>query len=300
MDSQNNDGNSYAIKMRNLTKYYGEIKGIEDVTLEVKRGQIFGFLGPNGAGKTTTIRILIGLINPSSGEAEIFGAPVGSIESRQKIGYLPSDFELYNYYTIKEYLDYIERLRGYAPLKEELINLFDVDIHRKTEELSRGNKQKVAIVQALMHDPDLLIADEPTTGLDPVMQDVFNKYLKGYIKRGGTAFISSHILRDIQEIANSVTIIKNGNIFSSGKVDELLLNLPKKAVLKVDSPQNVDAILTTLDVKSSELTGDRLIIYYDQPHREVMKVIVDNNHVLDFTFPDPSLEEYFLPIFQGN
>jgi ABC-type uncharacterized transport system ATPase subunit len=107
-------------------------------------------------------------------------------------------------------------------------------------------------------------------------------------------------LRDIQEIANSVTIIKNGNIFSSGKVDELLLNLPKKAVLKVDSPQNVDAILTTLDVKSSELTGDRLIIYYDQPHREVMKVIVDNNHVLDFTFPDPSLEEYFLPIFQGN
>ena len=128
MDNQNYDGNSYAIKMRNLTKYYGEIKGIENVSLEVKKGQIFGFLGPNGAGKTTTIRILIGLIRPTDGEAEIFGSPVGSIESKHKIGYLPSDFELYNYYTIKEYLDYIEKLRGHAELKEDLIELFDVDI----------------------------------------------------------------------------------------------------------------------------------------------------------------------------
>lgn len=299
MDSQNDSGNSYAIKMQNLTKYYGDIKGIEDVTLEVKRGQIFGFLGPNGAGKTTTIRILIGLIKPSNGEAEIFGAPVGSIESKQKIGYLPSDFELYNYYTIKEYLDYLEKLRGHAELRHDLEKLFDVDIHRKTDELSRGNKQKVAIVQALMHDPDILIADEPTTGLDPVMQNVFNKYLKKYIKRGGTAFISSHILRDIQEIADTVTIIKSGNIFSSGKVDELLLNLPKKAILKVTSPESAESILKTLEVKSSEITGDKLVIYYEQTHREIMKQIVDNPEVLDFAFPDPSLEEYFLPIFQS-
>lgn len=299
MDTQNNDGNSYAIKLRNLTKYYGNIKGIEDVSLEVKRGQIFGFLGPNGAGKTTTIRILIGLITPTEGEAEIFGSPVGSIESKQKIGYLPSDFELYNYYTIKEYLDYLEKLRGHAELRENLEKLFEVDIHRKTDELSRGNKQKVAIVQALMHDPDILIADEPTTGLDPVMQDVFNKYLKNYIKRGGTAFISSHILRDIQEIADSVTIIKSGHIFSSGKVDELLLNLPKKAILKVKSAENAESVLKTLDVKSSKITGDRLVIYYDQSHREIMKEIVDNPEVIDFSFPDPSLEEYFLPIFQS-
>lgn len=299
MDNQDDNGNSYAIKMRNLTKYYGEIKGIEDVTLEVKRGQIFGFLGPNGSGKTTTIRILIGLIKPSSGEAEIFGSPAGSIESKQKIGYLPSDFELYNYYTIKEYLDYLEKLRGHAELRQDLEKLFDVDIHRKTDELSRGNKQKVAIVQALMHDPEILIADEPTTGLDPVMQNIFNKYLKKYIKRGGTAFISSHILRDIQEIADTVTIIKSGNIFSSGRVDELLLNLPKKAILKVASIENAESVLKTLEVKSSEITGDKLIIYYDQTHRKMMKQIIDNPEVLDFTFPDPSLEEYFLPIFQS-
>ncbi|OLS18430.1 MAG: putative ABC transporter ATP-binding protein YbhF [Candidatus Heimdallarchaeota archaeon LC_2] len=299
MDNQNYDGNSYAIKMRNLTKYYGEIKGIENVSLEVKKGQIFGFLGPNGAGKTTTIRILIGLIRPTDGEAEIFGSPVGSIESKHKIGYLPSDFELYNYYTIKEYLDYIEKLRGHAELKEDLIELFDVDIYRKTSELSRGNKQKVAIVQALMHDPDILIADEPTTGLDPVMQDIFNKYLKNYIKRGGTAFISSHILRDIQEICDSVTIIKSGHIFSSGTVSELLENLPKKAILSLNAIENAGKVLATLNLKSSEVIRDKLVIYYDQTHKEIMKIIIDNPNVVDFSFPDPSLEEYFLPIFRS-
>ncbi|KKM22867.1 hypothetical protein LCGC14_1620990, partial [marine sediment metagenome] len=236
---------------------------------------------------------------PTDGEAEIIGSPVGSIESKHKIGYLPSDFELYNYYTIKEYLDYIEKLRGHAELKEDLIELFDVDIYRKTSELSRGNKQKVAIVQALMHDPDILIADEPTTGLDPVMQDIFNKYLKNYIKRGGTAFISSHILRDIQEICDSVTIIKSGHIFSSGTVSELLENLPKKAILSLNAIENAGKVLATLNLKSSEVIRDKLVIYYDQTHKEIMKIIIDNPNVVDFSFPDPSLEEYFLPIFRS-
>ena len=150
-----------------------------------------------------------------------------------------------------------------------------------------------------MHDPDILIADEPTTGLDPVMQDIFNKYLKNYIKRGGTAFISSHILRDIQEICDSVTIIKSGHIFSSGTVSELLENLPKKAILSLNAIENAGKVLATLNLKSSEVIRDKLVIYYDQTHKEIMKIIIDNPNVVDFSFPDPSLEEYFLPIFRS-
>ena len=146
-----------AIEVTNLTKYYGSVRGIEKVSFSVDKCSIHGFLGPNGAGKTTTIRTIVGLIKPTSGAATIFGYDIGTIGAKEMIGYLPSDYELYRQYTVGEYLHYIAKLRGGAPLLDDLIAEFDVDVSRKTKDLSKGNRQKVSIIQALMHDRIFLL-----------------------------------------------------------------------------------------------------------------------------------------------
>ncbi len=289
-----------AIKVANLTKYYGKTRGVENISFTVKKGEIHGFLGPNGAGKTTTIRILVGILQPTSGIAYIFGHKAGTKEAKNLIGYLPSDYGLYEHYTVKDYLDFIERLRGSAPYKDELIERFDVELHKKTGELSRGNRQKVAIVQALMHDPALLIADEPTSGLDPLMQLEFVKYLQEYIKRGGTAFISSHILTEIQEIAEKVTIIKEGNIVASGKVDELLAAMPRKAIIKLrdtSSLINPQKLAESLKAKIGQTMEDRVIIFFNYPVKELIDRLESLSSIDDFYLPEPSLEDYFFTIY---
>jgi len=289
--------NNFAIRVQNLSKYYGSTLGIADVNLQVKLGQIHGFLGPNGAGKTTTIRILVGLLNKSGGDAYIFDEIDGSIASKQIIGYLPSDFELYKYYTVAEYLNFIEKLRGKAPYKEELVARLDVDVKRKTTELSRGNKQKVAIVQALMHEPKLLIADEPTTGLDPLMQEEFNKLIREYVSRGNTAFISSHLLTEVQDICDYVDIIKEGIIVSSGKVSELLDNLPRKAILKLEDGISIEEIRTKLNCNVDGFVNEKLTVYFDYSALEFIDKLREIKGIIDFTLPEPDLEEYFLSFY---
>ncbi|MHA2251249.1 MAG: ABC transporter ATP-binding protein [Candidatus Kariarchaeaceae archaeon] len=298
MEDRNHTFNDPAIQIIKLTKYYGDIKGIENVSLEVTPGIIHGFLGPNGAGKTTTIRILVGLLKKTSGDGFIFGTPIDTIESKHLIGYLPSDFELYKHYTVNEYLDYIETLRGIAPLRNELVERMKVDTTRKTAELSRGNKQKIAIVQALMHEPRLLIADEPTTGLDPLMQEEFNNILKEFVSNGNTAFISSHLLAEVQDVCDRVSIIKDGHIVSSGEVDDLLQNLPRKAILKLDENVDTESLTTQLNVTIGQMIHDKLTIYFDYSPLELLKKLQDQAGIIDFTFPEPDLEEYFLSFYK--
>ncbi len=292
--------NEIAIEVLNLTKYYGRARGVEDISFTVEKGEIHGFLGPNGAGKTTTIRILVGLLKPTSGTARIFGMPAGSAAAKQLIGYLPSDFGLYEHYTVKEHLDFLEQLRGgKAPYKDELIERFQVELYKKTSELSRGNRQKVAIVQALMHEPALLIADEPTTGLDPLMQLEFEKYLEEYIERGGTAFISSHILAEVQEMAHKVTVIREGRIVASGKVDHLLADMPRKAVLKVADGIRVDphALARTLEAQLGETYADRIELFFTYPIRQFITHVESMDGISDFYLPEPSLEDYFMSFY---
>ncbi|MCY3414245.1 MAG: ABC transporter ATP-binding protein [Candidatus Heimdallarchaeota archaeon] len=287
-----------AISIKNLTKYYGAYKGIENISLEVRKGTIHGFLGPNGAGKTTTLRTLVGLLQKTSGEAFIFDDVAGSLASKKRIGYLPSDFELYPYYSVKEYLDYIESLRGEAPFKEELIRRLNLDLTRQTGELSKGNKQKVAIVQALMHRPDILIADEPTTGLDPLMQEEFDRILKEYVDSGDkTVFISSHILSEVQRVCEVVTIIREGEIVSSGNVKKLLASLPRKAVLKV--PEGTDGVYLaeSLGVTFKSQSDDELTVFFEDP-KQFMSAIASSQQVLDFTIPPADLEEYFMTYYK--
>ncbi|HEC80932.1 MAG TPA: ABC transporter ATP-binding protein [Thermoplasmatales archaeon] len=187
---------SYVIETKSLTKYYGKTRGVEDLTFSVRKGEIFGFLGPNGAGKTTTIRTLLGFLKPTDGEAYVFGKNVKDniVEIKRDIGYIPGDLNLYGHLTGQRFLDYFVSLRNQdATLLDELLEIFEVPLDRKIKGYSKGMKQKLGIIQAFMHDPDLVVMDEPTSSLDPLLQQRFYEFLHREKKKGKTMFFSSHI-----------------------------------------------------------------------------------------------------------
>ena len=205
-----------AIQTRKLTKYYGRARGIIDVDLDIREGEIFGFIGPNGAGKSTTIRTLLNFIFPTSGTASIFGMDCFRDSSRIKKenGYLPSEVNYYDDMNVSDLLDYSASFYGKdcSGRIKELAGIFEVEVNRKIEDLSTGNRKKVAIVQALLHEPRLLILDEPTGGLDPLMQNRFFDVLKDENSKGVTIFFSSHILSEVQKMCDRVAIIREGRI----------------------------------------------------------------------------------------
>ncbi len=222
--SSSGDANGNVIELNNLTKHYGDVVGIQDLSLEVEQGEVFGLLGPNGAGKTTTIRLLLDFIRPTSGSATVFGLDPRNdgVEMRRRIGYLPGDFITYNYMTGAEVATYFTNLRGTDPVKmEELCERFDLDPSRKIRELSRGNRQKVGLVQAFMNDPDLLILDEPTSGLDPLLQHEFQEMVHEEKERGKTIFLSSHVMSEVEATCDRVCIIREGSLVTLETVSDL-------------------------------------------------------------------------------
>ncbi|UNC92284.1 ABC transporter ATP-binding protein [Candidatus Contubernalis alkaliaceticus] len=217
-----------AIETRALTKYYGKSRGMVDVDLTVKEGDIFGFIGPNGAGKSTMIRTLLNFIFPTSGTAKVLG--LDAIKETKKIkgqvGYLPGEVDYYDDMSAGELLHYSGRFykKDYTKNLEELVELFDLDIKKSIHSLSLGNKKKVAIIQALLHEPKLLILDEPTGGLDPLMQKRFFTRLQEENKKGTTIFFSSHVLSEVQRLCHRVAIIKEGRILKVEDMDALRNN----------------------------------------------------------------------------
>ena len=212
------------IKTKDLTKYYGKIKGIENLSFSVKKGEIFGFLGPNGAGKTTTIRTLLGLLIPTNGQAYIFGKNIRDniVEIKKNVGYIPGELNLYNHLTGKQFLEYFASLRtSEMTLLDELLEVFEVPLERKIKGYSKGMRQKLGIIQAFMDDPELVIMDEPTSGLDPLFQQKFYDFLNEQKKKGKTMFFSSHILSEIDKICDRVGIIKEGELVALENVDKL-------------------------------------------------------------------------------
>jgi ABC-2 type transport system ATP-binding protein len=199
-----------------LTKRYGRVVGIRDLSLEVREGEVFGFLGPNGAGKTTTIRLILDLLRPTSGRAEVLGldARRDSVEVRRRTGYLPGDLELYERLTPRELVRYFGDLRGgvdhgYA---EGLADRLDLDLDRRIGALSKGNRQKAGLVQAFMHRPSLLVLDEPTSGLDPLVQHEFNRLLREVAADGAAVFLSSHVLVEVERSVDRVAIVRRGEL----------------------------------------------------------------------------------------
>ena len=220
--------NECFLEIKHLKKYYGNIKGVEDVSLKLNKGDIYGFIGPNGAGKSTTIRTVMGLINKNSGKVLFDGKEINidNIETKKKIGYLPSEVNLYGDLTVKEMLNYHESFydKDIHKNRIELVKLFKINETKKIEDLSLGNLKKIGIILALMHEPEFLILDEPTSGLDPIMQNIFHDLLKKEQEKGTTILYSSHILSDVSNLCDQLGFIKDGIIIKEDSIDNIKKN----------------------------------------------------------------------------
>ena len=292
--------NENVIEIRNLKKYYGKARGVERVNINVRRGEVFGFLGPNGAGKSTTIRTILDYIRPTSGGILVNGMDPQRMgaEVRRSVGYLPSDFGVYKTMRSMEYLRTLLDMMGYTGKDriEELARRFQLDLVRKVKDLSRGNRQKVGLISAFMHTPRVVILDEPTTGLDPLMQQEFYKLILEEKAAGRTVFLSSHILGEVEAICDRVAIIREGEII----VTETMENFKKKTgkVLKVVFSDSVDVheFLGIDGVTEVHWEGKYLSMSVASNIDGVIKELTRHS-VLDMEFKETSLEHVFLHFY---
>lgn len=281
-----------AIKAIELTKYYGRTKGIENLNLTVQEGEFFGFIGPNGAGKSTTIRTLLGLIAPTGGTARIFGLDI--VKDKEKIlkniGYLPSEAVFYSGMKVKDVLKLSADLRKKNCTEEAeiLCERLQLDVTRKADELSFGNRKKAAIVCALQHKPDLLILDEPTGGLDPLMQKEFFDILRERNKEGATIFLSSHILSEIQRNCTRAAIIREGKIIACDTVEVLARTSAKRVTVqgKIDLAM-LEGVRDEINMK------DSVSFLYSGDMNRLLHTLAAGQ-VSDFSVTEPDLEEIFL------
>lgn len=287
------------IKLNELTKFYGKNRGIENLSLEVFEGDVFGFIGPNGAGKSTTIRLMMNFIYPTSGTLEIMGqdATKSSDLIRREIGYLPS--EVYYYETIKvdELLRYSAKLKGvkdYTTVKK-LIDAFELDTTKKFGQLSFGNKKKVGIVQAMMHKPKLLILDEPTNGFDPLVQKTLLELLREENKKGTTVFFSSHTLSVVQKMCNKIGIIKDGEMLEVETYDSIREKKLKKIIMETKQILPVEFF----DENNVEnlIRRDKVLEFYYKGDINMLFKKFDGINVTDFSMQEPELEEIFMHFY---
>ena len=276
--------NDCILEIKHLKKYYGNNRGVEDVSLKLNRGDIYGFIGPNGAGKSTTIRTIMGLINISSGKIYFNGSEIdfNDVEIKNKIGYLPSEINLYEDMTVKELFKFHQSFykKDISKRKNQLVKLLKIDETKKIEDLSLGNLKKVGIVLALMHEPELLILDEPTSGLDPIMQNVLHNILIEENKKGTTILYSSHILSEVSNLCKKIGFIKDGIIIKEDSIENInkndyiyltiaskdIIEIKKELKLKIkeETKNEVkflsDIEINTLIKKLSKYNIDRLLI----------------------------------------
>ena len=285
------------IETEKLTKSYGSHRGIIEVDLAVAQGEIFGFLGPNGAGKTTTIRTLLDLIRPTSGTARVFGiaSSADPVAIHRRIGYLPGEFALYDRLTGGQHLEYFANLRGGVDpaYQAGLVERFDLDPSRKFKEYSKGNKQKVALVIALQHRPELLLLDEPTAGLDPLVQQTFFGVLREAVADGATVFLSSHILSEVEKTADRVGIIREGLLVKVGTVDDLR-DLAHHQVELRFAGEVPAAAFAALPGVSEVIVEDHVLRLRVAGAITPVVQAAARYELLDFVSREPSLEETFL------
>ena len=285
------------IETEKLTKTYGEHRGIIDVDLAIETGEVFGFLGPNGAGKTTTIRVLLDLIRPTSGEARVFGLDTTreAVAIHRRIGYLPGEFALYDGLTGGQTLEYFGNLRGGidSAHRASLVERFELDPSRRYREYSKGNKQKVGLIAALQHRPELLILDEPTAGLDPLVQQTFFRVVREVVAAGTTVFLSSHVLSEVEKTCDRVAIIREGRLVRVDRVDALRDLAHHEVELRFSGPTPVAEFEGLPGV--SEVTADDHVLRL-RVAGGITPVVraAAQYELLDFVSREPTLEETFL------
>jgi ABC-2 type transport system ATP-binding protein len=291
------------IETRGLTKRYGNTRGIDDVSISVERGEIYGFLGPNGAGKTTTIRTLLDLLHPTGGLALVFGLDSrrASREIRARSGNLPGDFTCDPRLTGREFLEFCAAARGMEDLGSglALAQQFEADLGRRARDLSRGNRQKIGLIQALFHDPELLVLDEPTTGLDPLMQEEFVTVICEYRDRGGTVFLSSHDLDEVERVCESVAIVRDGRIAAVENVAELRGRAYHHVSIEFDSPVDGAEFVRLPGVGDLVVDGSRVLFKAFGDLDAVVKAAARHT-VKDMELTEPTLEEIFLTFYGRN
>ncbi len=285
------------IQADKLTKTYGSHRGIVDVDLSVEPGEVFGFLGPNGAGKTTTIRVLLDLIRPTSGRATVFGieTSVDPVAIHRRVGYLPGEFTLYDRLTGGQTLDYFANLRGGVDraYQDSLVERFDLDPSRRFKEYSKGNKQKVGLVIALQHRPELLVLDEPTAGLDPLVQQTFFTILREAVAGGSTVFLSSHVLSEVEKSCDRVAIIREGRIVKVGAIDALRDLAHHQVELRFAGVVPEAEFAALPGVSDVALDDHVLRLRVSGAISPVVRAAA-RYELLDFVSREPSLEETFL------
>jgi beta-exotoxin I transport system ATP-binding protein len=293
-----------AIRTTALSKDYGRGRGLFDLDLEVERGEVLGFLGPNGAGKSTTMRLLLGLIRPTSGSATLLGRDSrdGGLEIRRRVGFLPGDLALYPRLTGAAVLDHLAALRGGVERRrrDELAERFDAELGRPVRELSTGNRQKLGLVQAFMHDPDLLILDEPIAGLDPLVQRSFHALLRETAARGRTVFLSSHTLSEVERVADRVAILRRGRLV----VVDTLESLRAVAVRRLEiefagSPPRAEDIRALPGVRRATLEDSHLVVAFEGSADALVKAVAAHE-VRSIRSRDEDLEEIFLHYYRDE
>jgi ABC-2 type transport system ATP-binding protein len=291
------------IRTAGLTKFYGKQRGVLELDLEVQRGVVFGFLGPNGAGKTTTIRLLLDLIRPTQGQAGVLGmdARGQGVEIRKRIGYLPGELSLYDAMTGEDLLRYMGNLRGGVDWDyvESLAERLECDLSPRIKSLSRGNKQKIGLIQAFIHKPELLILDEPTASLDPLMQYEFHRLVRELKAGGATFFISSHNLPEVERMCDRVGIIREGRLVAVDEVENLKRRALRRLEIHFASPVPGEAFADIAGVKDLQVEKDTLRCSVVGSEDALIKAAA-RFEVLNVVSPEVSLEEIFIDYYQGG
>ena len=285
------------LEIKNLTKYYGKVLGVKDLSLTLNEGEIFGFIGPNGAGKSTTIRSIMNLINKTEGKVSIMGKEFNKDDTslKEMIGYLPSEIHLYEDLTIKEMLDYHEKFykKNVHKKRRDLVKRLKLNESKKIEDLSLGNLKKLGIVLAFMHDPKLLILDEPTSGLDPIMQQTFYELLKEENEKGTTIFYSTHILNEVSKICDRVGIIKEGKLLKVETIEEIY---NKNFTFVTVESSEIDKIISNLNLDKKLKVNNSIrfknVLTPDLLIKELSKYKIDKILIEEATLEDIFIHYY--------
>ncbi len=288
-----------AIDIHGLTKRFGKVTAVADLTLQVRPGQIVGFLGPNGAGKTTTIRTLLGFLRPTAGTARVLGRRAGDVGVRGRIGYLPGDLRVDPAMTGADLFAWFGRLRRqHDPHRvDELCQRLDLDPSRPFGTLSKGNRQKVGVVQAFSHDPDVLILDEPTTGLDPLVQREFLALLEQAAERGAAVLFSSHVLPEVERVAATVAIIRAGRLVTVSTVDDLLDRARRRVELRFATPPPAGIFDHVPGVAAADVDGRTAVLAIDGPVGPALRAATDAGTLLRVSPAGDDLEDLFVSLY---
>ena len=290
-----------AIRTRGITKLFGAVHAVDDLDLTVRRGEVFGYLGPNGAGKTTTIRMLLDFIRPTHGEISILGTHPRNPEVRRRIGYLPGELSLDPRHTARDVFEFYGALRGGVDetFVDSLAERFDLDVSRRVGELSTGNKRKIGVIQAFIHRPELLVLDEPTSGLDPLLQHEFQQLLREAAHDGATVFLSSHILHEVEDLADRVAILRLGRLVEVASVADLRRRARQRIDLYIDGKADAGSFAHIPEVVEATSTAGVVHLLVEGSVERVLRTAA-RQHAHRIVSPEADLEEIFLAFYRES